>query len=183
MLPDASEGLAGWEGGSVATNAFDGFKNIFTGGNDSEKIIKSGTLFVTRGVGVIAVGLIGLFFALDQAGEGPWKDLSTEQKLDFIVAVGFIWAIVAAADAIARGISTGAKSIKQALTVAREQLLVLDPPLDGRYKSSDGNTVSVKVQAIRLAPGDSTSISEYLILFEGGPIRWKDEGVTLGKAS
>ena len=75
-------------------------------GDPANETIKSGTLVTTRGIGVVAVGLIGVFLLMDQLGEiGPWKDMSNAQKLAFVVAAGAIWAVVAAADAIARGLA------------------------------------------------------------------------------
>jgi hypothetical protein len=78
-------------------------------GDDSAEVIKSGTLVTTRGIGVVAVGLIGTFLLLDALGDtGPWASMSAAQKLFFVVACGAIWALVAAADAIARGLATAA---------------------------------------------------------------------------
>lgn len=159
----------------MANGSLDGFRSIFTGGKGSEKVIKAGTLFITRGAGAIAVGLVGLFYGLDQwAGKGPWVNLSGSEKLRFVVAVGFIWAIVAAADAIARGISTG-------LIRSREPLVVLDPPLDGSFRQQDGHQDKVLVRALRLTPGDTAKISAYLISYpKDGITGWKTEGVTFG---
>jgi hypothetical protein len=86
----------------------DSIKKAVTG--DAENAtIKDGTLVTTRGIGVIAVALIGTFLLLDQLGDtGPWHDLSAGGKLAFLLGAGAIWAVVAAADAIARGIATAA---------------------------------------------------------------------------
>jgi hypothetical protein len=79
-------------------------------GDRDEQVITAGTLATTRGVGIVAVGLIGVFSLLDGLGAkgGPWPDLSSVQKLTFVLGCGAIWALVAAADAIARGIATAA---------------------------------------------------------------------------
>jgi hypothetical protein len=77
-------------------------------GAKQDEAIKSGTLVVTRGIGVIAIALIGTFLLLDQLGDvGPWwKGLDTIAKLEFVVASAAVWAIVAGADVIARGLAT-----------------------------------------------------------------------------
>lgn len=79
-------------------------------GDNANETIKSGTLVTTRGIGVIIVGLIGGLLLLDTFDYGPWKELSTVQKFMFVVASGFIWALVASADAIARGYAAGVTS-------------------------------------------------------------------------
>ncbi|MFI0454314.1 hypothetical protein [Actinomadura sp. 6N118] len=77
-------------------------------GDPANEAIKSGTLLVTRGLGTVAVALIGTFFLLDQLGDsGPWHGLSGAQKLAFVLGAGFIWSVVAASDALARGIAAG----------------------------------------------------------------------------
>ncbi|TFV86526.1 hypothetical protein E4P40_12865 [Blastococcus sp. CT_GayMR20] len=78
-------------------------------GDATTDVIKSGTLLTTRGLGVVAVGLIGTFLLLDElGGTGPWASLDTSQKLLFVLGCGAIWALVAAADAVARGLATAA---------------------------------------------------------------------------
>jgi hypothetical protein len=87
---------------------FESIKKAVTGDATTD-VIKSGTLLTTRGIGVVAVGLIGAFLLLDQLGDaGPWASMDTAQKLSFVLACGAIWALVAAADAIARGLATAA---------------------------------------------------------------------------
>src|SRR4051794_14315944 len=75
-------------------------------GDKSNEIIKAGTLVTTRGTGVIAVALIAVFIVMDELDVGPWRTLSDDSKLLFVATVGFVWAIVAGADAIARGLAT-----------------------------------------------------------------------------
>ena len=76
-------------------------------GDSSNQTIKAGTLVTTRGIGVVIVGLIGGLVLLEQLDYGPWMDLNTWQKFTFVIGGGFIWALVAAGDAIARGLSAG----------------------------------------------------------------------------
>jgi hypothetical protein len=79
-------------------------------GDPDNAIIKSGTLNVTRGAGVIAVGLNAVSAALDAAGTGPWKHLTSDQKLLFVLVTGAIWGLIIAADAIARGLAVIGKN-------------------------------------------------------------------------
>ena len=95
-------------------------KAIF--GDKQAEMIKSGTLVVTRGIGVIGIGLVGTFFVLDQFDTGPWKDMTAVQKLWFVLGAGFIWALVAGADSVARGLTSAARS---------DRVLVLPPGLVG----------------------------------------------------
>lgn len=70
-------------------------------GDEDAAVIKSGTLAVTRGAGVVAAAVI----AAAQL-EWPFPDLTSLQKLSAaLVSVG-IWSFLAAADAIARGYAT-----------------------------------------------------------------------------
>lgn len=74
-------------------------------GSEKNEIIASRTLVVNRGFG-ISVGLIGLFLLLDLLGDvGPWKTMDAWQQALVLVA-SLVWAIVAAADAMARGRAT-----------------------------------------------------------------------------
>ncbi|GAA2632623.1 hypothetical protein SMC26_30645 [Actinomadura fulvescens] len=76
-------------------------------GDPANASIKAGTLLVTRGLGAVAVALVGVFLLLDQLGDsGPWHGLSSAQKLAFVLGAGFIWSVVAAGDALARGIAS-----------------------------------------------------------------------------
>lgn len=77
-------------------------------GDEESAIIKSGTLVTTRGTAIIAVGLMGVFLALEEFDIEPWSGFSDTKKFAFVLAVGAIWAVVAAADSIARGIATAA---------------------------------------------------------------------------
>lgn len=75
-------------------------------GDEDAAVIKSGTLATTRGMGVVAAGLVALLPILDKVDDfGPWDDADAAAKLWFILGAGAIWAIVAAADAIARGLA------------------------------------------------------------------------------
>lgn len=85
--------------------ALESFKKSLLG-DKANQTIKSGTLVTTRGTGVIAVGLIGTFLLMDWLGASPWEGLQPDQKLSFVLATGAIWAVVAAADSIARGLAT-----------------------------------------------------------------------------
>jgi hypothetical protein len=91
-------------------------------GDKQTEMIKSGTLVVTRGIGVVGIGLVGTFFVLDLTGTGPWKGMPPAQKLWFVLGAGLIWAIVAGADSVARGITKAA---------AHDRIVTLPPDLVG----------------------------------------------------
>jgi len=146
------------------SNFTDGLKKSLAGDEQSE-LIKSGTLLVTRGFGVMAVGLIAALWLMDQLDFGPWDGLAVAEKFDFIVAVGFMWAIVAAADALARGVSTG-------LTANSYTVIALDPPLSAQHEVSDGVKLDVTARAIRTHPGESTRIHSVLITSPNGATTW-----------
>jgi hypothetical protein len=75
-------------------------------GDAANEVIKAGTTVATRGIGVIAIALLGTFYLLDQFGDaGPWEKMTASAKLWFVLGAGAIWAVVAAADTLARGIS------------------------------------------------------------------------------
>ena len=116
-------------------------------GDAANETIKSGTLVTTRGIGVVAVALIGTFLLLDQLGDtGPWKDMTAAQKLMFVAAAGAIWAVVAAADAIARGIAAPA---------ARPSFVALPSGLTVT-KTAGVDSPGWRVAAVKVAPlGDS----------------------------
>jgi hypothetical protein len=87
--------------------ALDSLKKSLVG-DEATEIIKSGTLATTRGTGVVAVSLIGAFIVMDSFGFEPWDALSPVIKWGVVIAIGAMWALVAAADSIARGIATAA---------------------------------------------------------------------------
>jgi hypothetical protein len=75
-------------------------------GDEDAEVIKAGTLATTRGMGVVAAALVAGLPALDKLSDtGPWHDADAATKLWFILGAGAIWAIVAAADAVARGLA------------------------------------------------------------------------------
>ncbi|KAB2341007.1 hypothetical protein [Actinomadura rudentiformis] len=130
-------------------------------GDPANEAIKSGTLLVTRGLGTIAVALIGTFFLLDQLGDrGPWHGLSGAQKLAFVLGAGFIWSVVAASDALARGIAAG-----------RPDGLVALPPglvatvLDGV------DSPGWRVVGVRPGAGKDGGVPEFLVA-KGTDVRW-----------
>ncbi|MFG2007071.1 hypothetical protein ACGFNU_48780 [Spirillospora sp. NPDC048911] len=129
-------------------------------GDPANATIKAGTLLVTRGLGTVAVALIGTFLLLDQLGDrGPWHGLSTVQKLAFVLGAGFIWSIVAASDALARGIAS-----------ARPDGMVALPPgllatvLDGR-DSSGWRVVGVR-------PGTAAGGAPEFLVAKDSEVRW-----------
>ncbi len=77
-------------------------------GDKATEIIKSGTLLTTRGTAVVAVSLIGVAVFMEFVEAPVWNEASPDMKLWFVIATGVVWAIVAAADSIARGIATAA---------------------------------------------------------------------------
>jgi hypothetical protein len=147
----------------------EGLKKSISGDEQTE-LIKSGTLLVTRGFGVLAVGLISAMWLMDELDFGPWGGLTVSEKFDFIVAVGFMWAIVAAADALARGIATG-------LTASKYTIIALDPPLPAKHEVSDDVKNDVTARAIRTHPGEPTKIHSILITTSKGETTWADANV------
>jgi hypothetical protein len=119
-------------------------------------------LVTTRGIGVVAVGLIGTFLLLDQFGDtGPWKDMSASGKLMFVVAAGAIWGVVAGADAIARGIATSA---------ARPSVVALPSGLVVT-KTAGVDTPGWHVAAVQAAPQDASAGVRFLIV-KGNAVEW-----------
>jgi hypothetical protein len=77
-------------------------------GDKSTEVIKAGALATTRASGSVALGLIGVFAILDVLDVGPWEGFSSEAKFQFVLGTGALWAVLAAADSIARAIATAA---------------------------------------------------------------------------
>lgn len=123
-------------------------------GDKANETIKAGTLVVTRGIGVVAVGLIGTFTVMDWFDSGPWRDMTPEQKLLFVLGAGFIWAIVLAADAIARGIATAATG---------DQMLVLPAGLMAT-KTEGVDDPGWRVAAVKIAPSGPSETASFLVL-------------------
>jgi hypothetical protein len=123
-------------------------------GDKANETIKAGTLVVTRGIGVVAVGLIGTFTVMDWFDGGPWRDMTPEQKLLFVLGAGFIWAIVLAGDAIARGLATAATG---------DQMLVLPSGLMAT-KTEGVDDTGWRVAAVKMAPNGTPETASFLLL-------------------
>jgi hypothetical protein len=131
-------------------------------GDAANETIKSGTLVTTRGIGVVAVGLIGTFLLLDQLGDtGPWKGMSATGKLMFVVAAGAIWAVVAAADAIARGLATAS---------AQPRVVALPAGLVAT-KTGGVDSPGWHVAAVEVAPLHTGDAERFLIV-KGSAFEW-----------
>jgi hypothetical protein len=131
-------------------------------GAKHDEIIQAGTLVVTRGTGVIAVALIGTFFLLDLLDQGPWANLDSWQKLAFVLASGLIWAIVAAADAIARGLATA----------SRHELVAQLPKGLKATKTVGKDDPDWYVVAVKFAVSEGSEGPEFLIVKKGQPAEW-----------
>lgn len=129
-------------------------------GDKSTEIIKSGTLVTTRGTGVIAVGLIGTFFLLDALNVAPWQGLSSDAKLVFVLATGAMWALIVAADSIARGIATAASV----------PTVVKLPPGLLATKTSGLDSPNWSVLAVEIAP-DKQETKRFLVA-KGSETSW-----------
>ena len=78
----------------------------------SVDVIQAGTLRTTRGTALVLVSILPIFYALDEITDIKW--LTDERKFLAAIAAGFIWAIVSAADSLARGLATKATDPAQA---------------------------------------------------------------------
>lgn len=132
-------------------------------GDPASQTIEAGTLVTTRGIGVIIVGLIGGLLLLESFDYGPWTNLATWQQFTFVVASGFIWSIVAAADGIARGLAADAEV----------RIVALPPGLRCTHlvgEDEPGWTVA----AARIGPSSDNSL-EFLIV-KGTTHQWAKTG-------
>ncbi|MEU5884702.1 hypothetical protein [Spirillospora sp. NPDC047279] len=131
------------------------------GGDPANEAIKAGTLLVTRGLGTVAIALIGTFFLLDQLGDrGPWHGMNSVQKLGFVLGAGFIWAVVATGDALARGIAAG-----------RPDALVALPPGLVATVTDGTDSHGWRVVGVRPAAGEP----EFLVV-KDDEVRWLPAG-------
>jgi hypothetical protein len=133
-------------------------------------LIKSGTLRTTRGTALVAVSVVSIMALLNELAPEVTglDDLSAEQKFNGAIAIGFIWAITSAADALARGLaaapSTTAASSDPAAayavamdsissgTVLAHSFRVINPPLPAQLIDKEANDESgwlVVASAIR----------------------------------
>jgi hypothetical protein len=86
--------------------------------DESVDVINAGTLRTTRGTALFLIALLTIVFVVDGLTEYAFLN-DDERKFQFVVAAGFMWAIVSSADALARSIATGRKD---AATVAAAAL-------------------------------------------------------------
>lgn len=132
-------------------------------GSKQDELITSGTLVVTRGIGVIAVALIGIFVLFEELGDvGPWKEMSGPQKLAFVLGAAAVWAVVAAADALARGIATS----KQA------ELVVTLPEGLKATRTEGPDSAGWSVVAAKFGPAADPKLVEYLVVKAGEAADW-----------
>jgi hypothetical protein len=140
---------------------FEKIKKAVTGDATTD-VIKSGTLLTTRGLGVVAVGLIGTFLLLDELGDaGPWASMDTSQKLLFVLGCGAIWALVAAADAIARGLATAAV----------QPLVTAMPPGLTASRTTGVDSPGWRVAAIEMPRGTGEKGAQFLLV-KGDKCEW-----------
>jgi hypothetical protein len=137
-------------------------------GSSDDEVIKAGTLAVTRGAGVIAVGVNALFALLDAADTGPWKTLDLNQKLIFVLTTAAIWAFIAAADSVARGLGTQGDAIAKGLATQQIAFLPLPGQLGATLTPGDDDPGWV-VMGVQVSPGSTPP--QYLIT-KGGAVKW-----------
>lgn len=140
--------------------------------------IRAGTLRTTRATGLVAVAAVVAVLAVpDAIGLAA---VSATDRLSASVAIGFVWAAVAAADALARGLATArgprtAASYAVAMQqVAHERDLrhgfrPIDPPLsvvltDKRGADEDGWSV--------VASAVSDGVCEFCCV-KGALVEWR----------
>jgi hypothetical protein len=75
-------------------------------GDKNSEVIKAGTLAVTRGATTAAAGILAIYAVLQVAGFEGWEVIPPAERIWLVVATGGVWAIIAAADAVARGLAT-----------------------------------------------------------------------------
>jgi hypothetical protein len=132
-------------------------------GAKEEELIKAGTMVVTRGIGIIALGLIGTFWLLDALGDrGPWAGMDLWQKIVFVAVAAGVWSIVAAADAIARGLATAR---------ATDVVAALPPGLKATV-TTGLDSPGWSVVAVRLVEGKESESLKYLVVKESEPATW-----------
>lgn len=98
-------------------SVLDSLKKAVAGDEDAA-VIKSGTLATTRGAGFAAAGLVAVFTAMDLLAFKPWDELDPLIKWAVVVSIGAIWAMMAAADSLARGLATAGDSVAKGLTAS-----------------------------------------------------------------
>jgi hypothetical protein len=88
--------------------------------------------------------------------------MATADKLNFVLASGAIWALVAAADAIARGLAT-----------ARQNDYVATLPTGLKAKKTKGtDSPGWTVAAVRFSGGTGGDDPCYLLVKSGQPAEW-----------
>lgn len=130
-------------------------------GDKANQTIKSGTLVTTRGTGIIAVALIGTFLLMDWLKAGPWEGLQPGEKLSFVLATGAIWAVIAAADSIARGLAT--RSSLPAIVRLPAGLLAT--------RTSGRDSPGWSVLAIEVTPNGKKEAIQFLVV-KGSETAW-----------
>ncbi len=134
-------------------------------GSKDEEIIKAGTLAVTRCVGIVALALVGTFLLLDQLGNvGPWPRMTTTEKLQFVIAAAAVWAAIAGADSIARGLAT-----------ARQNDFVATLPAGLKGTKTEGiDDRGWSVVAVKFPAASGSEGAKYLVIKAGKPAEWLD---------
>lgn len=136
-------------------------------GDEDNEVIKSGTLAVTRGTGVLAAAAV----ALTNLDWIPGGSLSDEHKLWASIAVVGIWVILASSDAIARAKVTAAEKLAEAS--ASPQTHVLASPLDAEIKElSRDEERGWKVMMMRTFPLKPTQLEYFVVKGDVG--EWRD---------
>ena len=129
----------------------------------SVDVIQAGTLRTTRGTALVLASILPIFYALDAVTDIKW--LTDERKFLAAIAAGFIWAIVSAADSLARGLATKATDPAQA---AAQAFSALPTPLKCVQTAGEDNP-GWKAVAIRNAQQGS---GPEFLLVKGTTTAW-----------
>jgi len=157
-----------------------------------DELIKTGTLRTTRATALVVVSVFSIMLLLDEyALEVTWiADLTPYEKFSGSIAIGFIWAITAAADSISRGIATSktapAAQPPPGYAVAMHEITrskdlrhgfrAIDPPLDVVLKDKlgkDENGWLVVAAAITRSGCEFCCVKGDVVEWR----RWDDEDV------
>lgn len=138
-------------------SVFDRLKKAVAG-DEGAAVIKSGTLATTRAAGVAAVALVVAFITMDSFGFALWDELSSLVKWGVVVAIGAMWALMAAADSVARGLATAGDAVGKGLAVAAAAPSFVRLPAGLNVTRTEGTDspgwIAVAVEVSRVAEKD-----------------------------
>jgi hypothetical protein len=127
-------------------------------------VIKAGTLRTTRGTALSLIAFLTVVYAVDGFGNTiDW--VTADNKYLLALGAGLMWAIVAAADALARGIATGRT---EAATVAASASYALGAVLTCT-RTEGPDDPGWKAVAIRRSTSDD---GPEFLLTKGAKVEW-----------